>query len=130
MDICIERCMTSCFNCFNFWHLQYEFDNDYYSRGNIDQLNRSKYNDNTTDTNQKLVKHLNTDEYVAINITTKSPINITNMPKQTQTKPSSLEFSVIPNYKPSTMITNDFIIDLPMLRIDEEDDFELIEKNE
>lgn len=165
MSIYIEKCISSCLNCFNMNNFQYRygFDDDYsYNylanseiqnyNPSFDHISNEFIKKSTLITIQEAPKPNNSmaliNQFNPTNLTksinplsptSRTSPKIRTSPLNKITKPIffSLETNIINDYTNNNIqknysLNNDYIIDLAMLKNSEEDneDFELVEKNE
>ncbi len=147
MSIYIEKCISSCLNCFNMNNFQYNHSYNYLANSEI-----QNYNPSFDHISNEFIKKstLITIQEAPIPINSMSPVNKTSpvnrksplnktSPLNKLTKPYffNLESSIINDYTNSNIqknytLNNDYVIDLVMLKNSDEnnEDFELVEKNE
>jgi hypothetical protein len=144
MDIYIERCIWCCLECMRIKHLQYDLDyEDYnddrnYYNDNLDYNNDLDYNNglyynNGLDYNNgpDIKQHCTSTKNFSPSKPTYQKPKINQSLVSTQHSYDNVS-NMISDYtlQPPSSTTNDFAIDLPILKIEEDDEFELLEKNE
>lgn len=117
MDIYIERCIWCCLECMRIKHLQYDVNYKDYNNDDLNYNNDLNYNYNLD-----IKQHCKSTKKFSPSKSTSQKL------KNNQ----SLVSNIISNniLQPLSSTTNDFIIDLPILKNEDDDGFELLEKNE
>jgi hypothetical protein len=106
MNIYIERCIWCCLECMRIKHLQYD-------------VNYKDYNNDDLNYNNDLNYNLDINQYYK---------STSQKPKNNQSLVSNIILNNTLQQPSST--TNDFIIDLSILKNEDDDGFELLDKNE